>query len=271
MAHEETLAQARSWCNRGVDWIKKGVNRMAINYLDKAIGIFAEAGQIAWLTYARHHKLLGLQQMGLHDEAEILADEVLAGYGKEDAPNGKALLLAALADSQVELGRPERARTRLHLAKAIALANDQNDLKTQILVQQARLLRRQKQYAQAATTYKEAVATAQQLGWNRETGRLRYELGEVLYDLGEIGEALAVWEDVQNSMRHQGFYRIALEALKRLKTYYHNENNWEDEERTTQLVHYCGQYMLKKEEEIKEPPLRIQLGVPSVEEVASPG
>ena len=105
MIPTQAVQNAQSWYEEGVQRIESGSISLGITYLEKAIALFAEEDSPRVLTYARHHKLLGLKLDRRYEEAESQFADVMQGYTQLEDSYGKGLLLAHLAECL--------ARTRL--------------------------------------------------------------------------------------------------------------------------------------------------------------
>ena len=61
MIDEKTIESAKRWCRTGVQWVEKNAVNSGLGYLDQAIAAFEEAGDLSWLTYARHQRRQALK------------------------------------------------------------------------------------------------------------------------------------------------------------------------------------------------------------------
>ncbi len=261
MISKDTIESARSWYVTGVGWIEKEAVNLGITYLERAIPVLREIGDPIRVTRALHHRLLGLQRTDRHDEVETGAEEVLQAYASRQDAYGQALLLAHLSESVARLGRWERAMVHLNLAEAIATAAGERGMLRYVLERQARLFLERESSVQAIRLLKRAESSAAEDGLTGEAARLRSAQGAALARMGERSEAVGVLEDAQSRFMSQGRFREALDALAMLSRIYESTGQWEEQNRTKELMHLCGQKVLKRENERKprrapgEPPI----------------
>jgi tetratricopeptide (TPR) repeat protein len=253
---------ARNWYATGIGWIEKEAANLGLTYLERAIPLFEELGDALRATRARHHRLIGLQRTERHDEVETGAQEVLEGYGRLDDGYGQALAHAHLAESIARLGRWERAMTHLNLAEAIAAARRENAVLRYALERQARLFLERESSVQAVRLLKRAEALATEEGLESEAARHRAAQGAALARMGERSEAVGLLEDAQRRLIKQNRYREALESLAMLGRIYESTGQFEEQNRTKELMHLCGQQVIKSGDERKR---RRALGEPPVD------
>ncbi|MBI4084245.1 MAG: hypothetical protein HY423_16690 [Candidatus Lambdaproteobacteria bacterium] len=247
MIEQETIQAAKAWCSTGVAWIEKNALNLGLSYLNKAIPVFEEIGDGAWLTYARHQRLEGLRKQGRHEQVEVGWEEVMDGYARLDDPYGKALLLVHVAESIAGLGRRERALVYLNLAGALAEAHGHTELHCHVLWQQAQLFLALGNVVKAVRLYGEAEAVADRHGAEPLAVQYRFNRAQALIELGERSEAAALLEDVQSRFRRQERHRDALEALALLGRLYQEMGQADEQQRVAGLIHASGQTLLGEE------------------------
>lgn len=245
MIDEKTIESAKRWCRTGVQWVEKNAVNSGLGYLDQAIAAFEEAGDLSWLTYARHQRLQALKLRSSSDDLEVLGEDVLRGYAKLDDSYGKALTLSHLAESMAEQGRWENAMARLNLAAAAAESAGHEGLLAYILMQRGELHLEHRGDLQAVRLFRRAETVFQGQGLDDDAARSRLAAAEALVKLGERPEAIALLEDVQNHFFTRSQYREALGPLSLLVRLYDRAEMLEDKNRVSELVHYCGQYILQ--------------------------
>jgi tetratricopeptide (TPR) repeat protein len=249
MIDQKTFESAKLWCKTGADWVDKGAHSTGMRYLDQAIAVFEEVGDLSWLTYARHQKLQALKGRDLHEEAEALGEDVLRGYALLDDAYGKALALSHSAESMARLGRRETATARLNLAAAVAERAGHPGLRAYVLMQLGHLFQEANNALQAIRLYREAEAIFQRQGLDGDAAASRFAAAEVLVGLSERAEAAALLEDVQSHFFGKKQYRQALKPLSLLLRLYEQAGMWDDKNRVGELIHFCGQYILRGEGE----------------------
>jgi tetratricopeptide (TPR) repeat protein len=249
MIGQETVAAAKKWCEVGARWIENGAVRLGLNYIDRAIAVFAEADEPRWLTYAKHQKLDGLKETGREEDAEAMFDEVMKGYTEQDDAYGKALLLAHLADVVARQGRSERALVTLNLAASIAEAEGLNHMLAYALAQQARILMERENLIKVIHLFRRAEGLLEEEGLELEAMRLRFSAAEAMVRLGERADAIALLEDLQTRLIRALRFREALEPLNLLGKLYEESDSWDEKNRISQLVHLCGQNIVRGEGE----------------------
>ncbi|MCH8844458.1 MAG: hypothetical protein IID61_15975 [SAR324 cluster bacterium] len=245
MIDEDTIESAKSWCDLGAQWISKKAHSTGIQYIERAIAVFEEAGDLRWLTYSRHQHLNALKALHRDEEVESFSEDVLQGYLRLDDSYGKALVLSHVAESMVRLGRWERAMARLNLAEAVARSGQFNILHAYICSQRARMYLVRDNVLQASRQFRAAEAVLQSDGNLDEASRNRLAAAEALVRLGERSEAIALLEDVQNHLFRRNRYREALQSLTLLSRLYEEVKMWDDKNRVGELIHFCGQYILQ--------------------------
>ena len=248
MMDQETVVSAQHWVRTGVQWVENNAFSMGIKYLDRAIPVFQEAGDVSWLTYARHQRLLALKGNGRDEEVEVAFEDVMLGYVELDDPYGKALLLFHVAESLEKLGRHDRAMALLNLAGVIAQFSQQNNLWAHLLSQQAKFMLSHNDLVSAVRLLRQGEAINDGLGLEEEAMQGRLLLAEALLQLGERPESVAMLEDLQARLFRGKRYRQALEPLKLLNDLYEEAQMWNDKTRIGQLIHFCGQYILQNRE-----------------------
>ena len=245
MIGRETVQAAKKWCEVGARWIENGAVRLGLNYIDRAISVFAENGEPGWLTYARHQKLDGLKQTGRDEDAEAIFSDVMKGYTELHDPYGKALLLAHLAEVMARQGRTERALVTLNLAASIAEAEGMNHMLAYALAQQARILMERDNLILVIRLFRRAEELLEQEGFDLEAMKLRFSAAEAMVKLGERADAIAFLEDLQTRLMRHLHFREALEPLNLLGKLYEESDSWDEKNRVSQLVHYCGQNIVR--------------------------
>lgn len=261
MIEPKTLESAKLWCKTGADWVDKGAHTTGIRYLDQAIAVFEEVGDLSWLTYACHQKLQALKSREHFEDAEALAEGVLRGYSLLDDAYGKALALSHSAEVTAGLGRRDSAAARLHLASAVAERSGNPALHAYVLMQQGHLCLEAGNEPQAIRYYRGAEAIFQRQGLDDDAGKSRFAAAEILVRLGERAEATALLEDVQAYFFGKQLYRDALKPLSLLLRLYEQAGLWDDKNRVSELIHFCGQYIIQGERspapsQTPRPPMR---------------
>ena len=251
MIGDETVEAAKNWCEVGANWIKNGAVKLGLNYLDRAVSVFSENGELNWLTYARHSKLDGLKRTGWEEEAEAMFDQVMRGYLHLGDSYGQALLLSHLAECMASQGRRERALTQLNLASAIAESAGLNALQAHLLSVRAGILMDQENLIVALRLYRQAEELLEQDGREMEALHLRYSAAESLVKLGERADAAAFLEDLQTKLMRGRNFRDALEPLDLLSKLYEESGAWDDRDRIKQLLHLCGQSIVQEDSSAK--------------------
>lgn len=245
MIGDETVAAAKKWCEVGANWINNGAVKLGLNYLDRAISVFSENGELNWLTFARHSKLDGLKRSGWEEEAEAMFDQVMRGYLQLGDSYGQALLLSHLAECMNSQGRQERALANLNLATAIADKDGLRALKAHLLSVRARIFMERKNLIAALRLFREAEELLEQDGREMEALHLRFSVAESLVRLGEQADAAAFLEDLQTKLMRSRHFREALEPLNLLGKLYEESGSWDERERITELLHLCGQSIVQ--------------------------
>ena len=248
MIGQETVDAAKNWCEVGARWIGNGAPKLGLNYLDRAIAVFAENKEEPWLTYARHYKLDGLMHSGWEEEAEAIFDQVMEGYTKRDNHYGKALLLAHLAESMALQGRLERAMVNLNLAAGIAEAQHEETLLAHVLAQQARISEQREDLIAVIRLFRKAEAILDAEGLELEALQLRFSAAEAMVRLGERADAVALLEDLQTKLMRGHYIHEALEPLKLLREVYEESGSWDEKNRISELIHLCGQSIIQTED-----------------------
>jgi len=247
MIDAQTVKAAQEWCATGVSWIDKNAVNLGLGYLDKAIPVFQEAGDLRWSTYARHNRLEGLRRRGQHEQVEAQWDEVMHGYAQLGDTYGQALLLLHVADAIAALGRPERAAAYLNLAEEVARAGGHQDLLCHVVTRAAHLFEALGNAALAVRLFQQAEHEADRADEAVDIEGLRFGRALALIQLGENGEAQGLLEDVQARYRRQERYREAVAALDPLARIYEQEGLWDDRNRIKQLTQLCGQHIVHEQ------------------------
>ena len=245
MIGDETVEAAKKWCETGANWINNGAVKLGLNYIDRAISVFSENGELNWLTFARHSKLDGLKRSGWEEEAESMFDQVMQGYHQLGDSYGQALLLSHLAECMASQGRGERALTNLHLAISIAEADGLRALKAYLLSVRARISMEKGNLVVALRLYRQAEEILEQEGQEMEALRMRYSAAEALVRLGERADAAAFLEDLQTKLMRSRQFREALDPLRLLGNLYEESGSWDERDRITELLHLCGQNIVQ--------------------------
>jgi len=174
---------------------------------------------------------------------------VLEGYFRAQDAYGQALLLAHVAESLARLGRWERAMVNLNLAEALAEAHGVRPVQRFAWERKAALFLERDSPVLAAKLLKRAETSCAEDGLEAEVARLRAAQGTALARLGERHEAAGLLEDAQSRFVRLGRFREALEALVVLGKIYESLGQTDEENRARELMHFCGQRVLKVEEE----------------------
>ncbi|HUJ73688.1 MAG TPA: hypothetical protein VL359_02475, partial [bacterium] len=140
MISRDTVLRAHQWYQVGVSWVEKDAANMGLTYLERAISVFAEAGDRKRLIHAQHQRLVALYKMRQDEEVESHYEEVMQGYLELEDGYGQALLLSLVAQSVARQGRWERALVHLNLAVTLAQAQGDQRLLSFLLARQATLL-----------------------------------------------------------------------------------------------------------------------------------
>jgi tetratricopeptide (TPR) repeat protein len=196
-----------------------------------------------------------------HDEVETDVTAVLEGYASEENAYGQALVLAHLSESIARLGRWERAMTHLNLAESIATAKGERLVLRYAVERQARMFEERETPVQAVRLFKRAEALAREDGQDAEAARYRASQGAALARMGERSEAVGLLEDAQRRLMGQKRFREALESLALLSRIYESTGQFEEQNRTKEVMHLCGQQVIRSGDERKrrrapgEPPI----------------
>ncbi|MEE8396601.1 MAG: hypothetical protein V3S29_11140 [bacterium] len=241
MIGQETIDSAIKWCDIGQRWIENSAVKLGLEYLDRAISVFNEGGERAWLTYAQHRKMEGLRLARREEEAIALFEVVMAGYERMGDGYGKALLLAHLGESYASQGRAERALAALNLAASVAGAAGLEKVLAHILGLQGELYLQRENLLQAIRLFRKAEALTEQEGYDKPSLALRFRAAAAMVRLGERADATALLEDQQTRLVRGLFFREAMEPLTLLSRLYEESGAWDEKNRITQLIHLCGQ------------------------------
>lgn len=245
MLRAETLETARSWYETGVQRIESESVSTGLGYLDRAIPVFAEGGELALLTRARHYKLLGLKLEERFDEVEGLFADVMEGYAGQDDSYGQALLLAHLAEAQAAQGRWQRAFSLFNLACVVAENDGHRAVVLHVLQQQGELAGQRDNLTHAIQLFQRAENALAREGQTDAQVRFRFLRARALSRLGETAEAIALLEDVQTHLVRAGESQAAMEPLGLLRQLYEDEGQSEERARITQLLHLSGQRLIQ--------------------------
>lgn len=247
MSSSTTLDTAREWYATGAQRVQSETVNLGLSYLDRAIAVFEEAGERRLLTYARHHKLLGLMLETRHEELENLFPEVMEGYTALDDAYGKSLLLAHLAVSLAGQEQWDAAAAHLNLAGVIAENDAQSAVLAYVYEQQARIFRHRDNLNLAVQRYTQAETLAGGRDDAYAAGLYRQARAETLTALGERAEATALLEDAQDTLVRSGHFREGVDCLNTLHRLYERAGMADDANRVKELIHYCGQRMIQDE------------------------
>ncbi|HEX7927661.1 MAG TPA: hypothetical protein VF678_08720 [bacterium] len=261
MMSSSNTENALTWYATGIGWIEKEAANLGLTYLDRAIPLFEEMGDVLKVARARHHRLIGLQRVERHDEVETDVLPVLEGYARMESHYGQALAYAHLAESIARLGRWERAMTYLNLAESIATAKTERHVLRYTVERQGRLFEERETPVQAVRMFKRAETLAAEDGNESEAARMRASQGAALARMGERSEAVGLLEDAQRRLMGQKRFREALESLALLSRIYESTGQFEEQSRTKEIMHLCGQQVIRSGDERKrrrapgEPPI----------------
>lgn len=251
MINQETVNAAHEWYRTGVRRIGNDTISLGLTYLDKAIAVFAEAGDLRMLTYTRHHRLLGFKLDERDEEVASQYPEVMSGYTALDDSYGKALVLTHLAESLAHQGRWARALSHFNLAGVLAENDGHAPLHAYILERAGCLHRDRENQVQAVRLFAQAEELASEHDLPVAFSRYRTLRAQALAALGETGEAVALLEDVQSRLIGQRRFRDSLEPLTLLRRLYEASDMEEDKNRVVRLMHLSGQELLKTDSERK--------------------
>jgi tetratricopeptide (TPR) repeat protein len=245
MLSPETAESARSWYETGVRRIGTETAGIGINYLERAIPVFAEVGDLRHLTYARHYVLYALKQDERFEEVEGRFADAMTGYAELGDTYGQALLLAHLADSLAAQGRWERAHALFNLAAVVAENDQHRDIVVHVLWQQGLLCRQRDNLTHAVKLFQRAERLLDKESGGGRLPQLRFLRAQVLSLLGETAEAIALLEDVQTHLLRTNRNQLAMEPLNLLRRLYEDEGMAEERARVSQLMHLSGQRMIQ--------------------------
>jgi tetratricopeptide (TPR) repeat protein len=245
MLSGETLESARSWYETGVRRIESESVNIALSYLERAIPVFAEAGERLLLAHARHSRLLGLKLEERFDELENGFADTMEGYTALGDTYGQALLLSHLAEAQAAQGRWERSMSLFNLAAVVAENDGHRDVVTHVLWQQGQLCRQRDNFTQAIRLFQRAESLLAKEEPPLRAVHFRFLRAQALSQLGETAEAIALLEDVQTHLVRGEQNQAAIEPLSLLRRLYEDEGLSEERARVTQLMHLSGQRMIQ--------------------------
>lgn len=254
MISKDTYETAMHWYETGTQRIMSRSTNLGITYLDRAIAVFVEVNDLRMATYARHYKLLGLRDAQRFEEVESLFSEVMHGYTRLEDSYGQALLLSHLADTLAEQARWELAKSYYNLASVVAENDRHRDVLAHILLMSGLLSQERENHIEANRFFERAEQLAESANDTFALARYRHLRGEILSTLGETSEAVALLEDAQARFFRGGDYQQALKPLSLLKALYDDSGMDEDKNRVTQLMHHCGQQMIKEDTRPREKP-----------------
>lgn len=139
--------------------------------------------------------------------------------------------------------------THLNLAEAIAVARQERAVLRYVLERQAQLYLERESSVQALRRLKRAETAATEDGAEAEAARLRAAQGIALARMGERSEAVGLLEDAQARHLRLEHFRDALESLAVLSRIYESTGQFEEQNRTKELMHLCGQHVLRSGDE----------------------
>ncbi len=245
MLSPQTAEQAREWYQTGVSRIGSESVQIGITHLERAIAVFAEAGDRRHLTYARHYILLGQVLEERFEEAEALFPNVMQGYTELGESYGQALLLCHLADAQAHQGRWQRAYSLYNLATVVAENDQHKEVVLHALWQQGHLCRQRDNLMQAVKLFQRAERLLEKDEPRHRLAQFRFRRAQVLSVLGETAEAIALLEDVQTHLVSMHQSQAAMEPLGLLRRLYEDEGLEKERTRISQLMHLTGQRMIQ--------------------------
>ena len=262
MIDHETIDTAKGWCRIGAQKIAKQTYTSAVRYLDQSIAVFQEAGDLEWLTFARHQKLQAVRARGAPEEVGHLLDDVLRGYTVLEDVYGKALALAHHAEWLINQGDRAAALARLNLALAVAEGGGERELLAHLRAQKADLLLEENDCMAALPLFRMAEAALQNMNQDDDAAGTRLSAAEALMRMGVDAEAIALLEDVQAHFYRHGKYREALRALGPLAKLYEKSGMLDDRQRIAELIHLGGQYIInQRQDDDSEPAGRARKNV----------
>ena len=245
MLSSDTLQSAHSWYETGVRRVLGEQLGIGVNYLERAIPIFAEAGELRALTRARHYKLLALLLDERYDEAEALFADIQQGYTELGESYGQALLLCHFAQAQAAQGRWQRAHSLFNLAAVVAENDQHGAVLTYVLWQQGQLCRSRDDLVRAVAVFQRAEKLVEHEHPPERLAQFRFQRAQALSLLGETAEAIALLEDVQaHYLRHQQ-NQAAMEPLTLLRRLYEDQGLTDERNRVARLMHLGGQRMIQ--------------------------
>ena len=247
MLSPETRESARTWYETGVRRVEAESVSIGLNYLDRAIAVFAEAEELPEATHARHYKLFGMKLDDRFDEVEGLFANVMQGYTELGDTYGQALLLAHLAETQAAQGRWERAYSLFNLASVVAENDAHRDVVTHVLWQQGQLCRQRDNLTQAIVLFQRAETLLAKEDPPDRLVQFRFLRAQALSQLGETAEAIALLEDVQTYLVRSERSQAAMEPLTLLRQLYEDEGMLEERARISKLMNFSGQRMIQQD------------------------
>jgi len=247
MLSSQTAVQANEWYETGVRRIESESIQIGLTHLERAIAVFAEAGDVRHLVYARHYMLLGLVLEERFEEAEALFPEVMQGYTVLRDSYGQSLLLCHLATAQASQGRWQRAHSLYNLATVVAENDQHKEVVLHALWQQGHLCRERDNLTQAIRLFQRAERLLEKDEPRTRQAQFRFLRAHALSALGETAEAIALLEDVQTHLVSTHQSQAAMDPLNLLRRLYEDEGMDKERARIAQLMHLTGQRMIQAE------------------------
>lgn len=248
MIEQKTVESAKEWVRTGEDWITKGAPNLGMNYLDKAIPVFREVRDDAWLSYTLHQKLKAYREQNQYEQVEQLFDEVMAGYMRLEDNYGKGLLLMHRAESNAQEGQADRALATLNMALEISERDGLKDLCAYILRDMAEVYHERGSHLHAVRLLRQAELHLDEIEHAHESVHVRQLIAESLAAMGEHGEAIALLEDVQTKLQATERYRELVKPLTLLSKLYGETGAAADKERVGQLLHWSAQRVIHEDD-----------------------
>jgi tetratricopeptide (TPR) repeat protein len=240
-----TAESAREWYETGVHRVQSQSLSIGITHLERAIAVFAEAGDRERLAHARHYRLLAMLLDTRSEDVEAGFAAAMQGYTELGDSYGQALLLSHLADAQAAQGRWERAHSLYNLASVVAENDQHGDVLVHVLLRQGQLCRERDNLTQAAALFQRAERLVEREQPPRRLPHIRFLRAQVLSLLGETAEAIALLEDVQAHLVSSQQNQAAMEPLSLLRRLYEDQGLAEERERISRLMNLTGQRMIQ--------------------------
>ncbi len=244
MFSPHTVQTARDWYNRGVTWVYKQSTHSGITYLDKALAVFEENGDLRMSALTRHHKLFAFCLDQMPEEVENLFPQVMQEYVLLDEKYGQALLLCHLADSLRNEFQWPRAIGHYHSAVDLATQNKFRMLQAYVTLRQASLFRERDNLSSAIDLLQQTRQLIIDNPHSAIYSNSLLMLAQCLIKLGESSEAVPLLEELQNSLSKQDRLQEALEPLGMLSRLYEQSSMQQDKLRVSEKLHLCGQRVL---------------------------